>query len=456
MSGDWSLLRRLLVERHWQRYSTFRVRFEEAAARLARETGQPRLARLTVSPRQFDRWVYGEIVSLPRDDACQVLEDLLGRPVHELFATTATPTKSRETPGPLVAAPETATDGVEDLVLAAAEESREHADRLAVAGVDALAVDRLRDQVIALAGEFAVQAPAAVVPRARHLRRLACELLDRTPRPAQARELYLVAGAACGLLASASFDLGHRDAAAAHADAVWTYGGLIGHTGVQAWARGMQALLANWSGRPRQAQQLVSDGLRLAPGGGARVRLHGIEARAWSHLGDRGRTDAAVSAGLSALGDQGEDELHEQIGGEFGFGPARHAWCVSSAYVQLGDGPAAAHHAMRAIALYQQLPPADRTPKAAAAAAADLAAAHLLQAELDGAEDVLRGVLTLPTQHRVESVRLRLTKVATLLRTPKLRGAPAARTLLEGIDAFAAPAALLPRVAGLPSGPLPG
>jgi len=454
MSEDWSVLRRLLVERHWQRYATFRARFEDAAQQVAGETGQPRLARLTVSPRQFDRWMYGEIVSLPRDEARQVLEHLLGRPVHELFATAATPTQPRETSGPSVAAAGTEPDEVEDLVVAAAAEAREHADRLAVAGVDAVAVDRLRDQVIALAGEFAVQAPAAVVPRARHLRRLACQLLDRTPRPAQARELYLVAGPACGLLASASFDLGYRDAAAAHADAVWTYGGLIGHTGVQARARGMQALLANWSGRPLQAQQLAAEGLRLAPDGGARVRLHGIEARAWAHLGDRGRTDAAVSAGLSALGDEGEDELHEQLGGEFGFGAARPAWCVSSAYVQLGDGPAAAHHAARAIDLYHKLAPADRTPKAEAAAA-DLAAAHLLQAEVDGAADALRSVWTLPPQHRVESVRLRLAQVATLLRTLKLRDAPAARTLLDGIGAFSPPKALLPRPGGLTGGLAP-
>jgi len=309
MGDDWSLLRRLLVERHWQRYPAFRAQFEGAARHLARGTGQQRLARLTVSPRQFDRWVYGEIVSLPRDDACQVLEHLLGRPATELFTTAATSTQPQPQPQPQprppAAGPDKAAGQVEDLVLAAAAESREHADRLAVAGVDAVAVDRLRDQVIALAGEFALRAPGAVVPRAQHLRRLTCQLLDRTPRPAQARELYLVAGAACGLLASASFDLGYRDAAEAHADAVWTYGGLIGHAGVQAWARGMQALLANWAGRPLLAQQLSADGLRLAPRGGARVRLHAIEARAWSHLGDRARTDVAVSAGLSALGDRG-------------------------------------------------------------------------------------------------------------------------------------------------------
>lgn len=455
MSDDWSLLRRLLVERHWQRYSTFRAQFEDAARHLARETGQQRLARLTVSPRQFDRWVYGEIVSTPRDDACQVLEHLLGRPATELFTTAATSTQPQGSPRPPGVGSETTAGKVEDLVLTAAAESREHADRLAVAGVDAVAVDRLRHQVLALAGEFAVKAPAAAVPGAQHVRRLACELLDRTPRPAQARELYLVAGAACGLLASASFDLGYRDAAAAHADAVWTYGGLIGHSGVQAWARGMQALLANWAGRPLLAQQLSADGLRLAPRGGARVRLQAIQARAWSHLGDRARTDAAVSAGLSALGDRGEDELHEQLGGEFGFGAARHAWCVSSAYVQLGDGPAATHHASRALDLYQELPAADRTPKAEAAAYVDLAAAHLLQARLDGAEEALRHVLTLQPAHRVESVRLRLTKVAALLRTARLRDAPAARSLLEDIQAFAQPAAMLPG-AGLAGGSAPG
>lgn len=444
MPEQWNLLRRLLVERHWHRYRTFTEHFIEAADQLARDTGQHRLSRLTVSPRQFDRWVYGEIRTLPRDGAQQVLERLLGHPIAELFAVApeAVP-EATPTPQEMWGNGGTDADQIEDLVLAAAVESRGHADRLALDGVDPVAVARLHDEVVALAGEFAMEASIAMLARAERVRRLACQLLDRTPRPAQARDLYLIAGAACGLLAGASFDLGYRDAAAAHADAAWTYGSLIAHSGLKSWARGTQALLANWSGRAVQAQQLVADGLHHAPAGAARVRLHGIQARSWSHLGDRARTASAVAAGLEVLGERGEDELHDGIGGEFAFDAARHAWCIGTAYIQLEDAAAAAHHTQRAIALYHDLPAADRTPKAEAAAYVDLATAHLLQAELDGATEALRKVLTLPSEHRVDGVQRRLAKAADLLRAPSLRDAAIVGGLLEGIENFApAPAKL--------------
>ncbi len=437
MPEDWILLRRLVVDRHWQHYPTFRARFEDTARALARETGDQRLARLTVSPRQFDRWFYGEIKTLPRDGARQVLERLLSRPVVELFTVPAAVAPPAPVPprsdGPTAHAD---PDHVADLVITAAAESREHADNLVANGVDPLAVDRLHHEVVALAAEFARQPPGAVLPRAQRVRRLAHQLLDRTPRPSQARELYLVAGAACGLLAGASFDLGYRDAAAAHADAAWTYGSLIAHDGLRAWARGMQALLATWSGRPLQAQQLAADGLRHAPSGPARVRLHGIAARAWSHLGDPARTSNAVAAGLASVGERGEDDLHDRIGGEFGFDAARHAWCVSSAFVQLGHAPAAAHHARRALALYDELPPGDRSPKAEAAARVDLANAFLLEAELDGAADALRPVLTLHVHHRVDGIHRRLGTATALLTAPRLAHAQVARDLVEGINAF--------------------
>lgn len=450
MSDDWTLLRRLVAEQHWQHYPTFRSQFERAARELAGETGQERLARLTVSPRQFDRWIYGEISTLPRDGARQVLERLFDRRADELFSTEpilmspAQPASSAEP-----ATGESVGDEVEDLVLLAATESREHADRLAVHGVDPVAVARLESEIAVLAGEFATLAATAVLPRAQRLRRLACHLLDRTPRPEQARELYLIAGAACGLLSGASFDLGYRDAAAAHADAVWTYGSLINHDGLKAWARGMQALLANWSGRAFQAQQLAVDGLRHAPAGAARVRLHAIAARASAQLGDPAQTAGSVAAGGAALAERGEDELHDRIGGEFGFSAARQAWCISTAYVQLKDVPAAVHHAERALSLYRDLPAADRTPKAEAGAHVDLATAYLLQGELEGAEEALRWVLALPGEHRVDGVYQRLAKVRALLRATRLQDAATARRLLDSVEAFIAP--VLPLSVGRPA-----
>ncbi|MFF8573171.1 hypothetical protein ACF06L_18365 [Streptomyces sp. NPDC015408] len=82
-----TLLRQLLQQRHLTTHEAFAAQYERAAARLAELDRDPRLASLQVSPRQFDRWYGGELLTLPRPDACRVLEHILGRPMSELFST---------------------------------------------------------------------------------------------------------------------------------------------------------------------------------------------------------------------------------------------------------------------------------------------------------------------------------------------------------------------------------
>jgi hypothetical protein len=82
---------------------------------------------------------------------------------------------------------------------------------------------------------------------------MTARLLEWTRRTEQEDDLHLLIGQACGLLASVSFDLGNRDAATEQARSAWIYGRHIGHHGLCAWARGMQALVAYWSGRPLES-----------------------------------------------------------------------------------------------------------------------------------------------------------------------------------------------------------
>jgi hypothetical protein len=77
-----TLLRVLLVERHWQVYRTFRALFLRAARQLADRENDPTAALLDVSARQFHRWLHG---ARPRPDACRVLESMLGHPIDRLI-----------------------------------------------------------------------------------------------------------------------------------------------------------------------------------------------------------------------------------------------------------------------------------------------------------------------------------------------------------------------------------
>ncbi len=79
-----TLLRVLLTERHWQVFKTFEVKFARAAAELAAQEGEPSLAKVCVSRRQFERWYAGTVKSQPYPDACRVLEHIPEENSHNL------------------------------------------------------------------------------------------------------------------------------------------------------------------------------------------------------------------------------------------------------------------------------------------------------------------------------------------------------------------------------------
>ncbi len=81
-----TLLRTLVTERHWQKYPTFERQFRKAAQMLADEHREPELAKVTVSPRQFERWYAGKVKTEPYPDACRILEFMFGVPVARLLA----------------------------------------------------------------------------------------------------------------------------------------------------------------------------------------------------------------------------------------------------------------------------------------------------------------------------------------------------------------------------------
>ncbi|WP_406300964.1 Tat pathway signal protein (plasmid) [Embleya sp. NBC_00888] len=78
--------RDLVTERGWARYETFDVKFGLARDALAGREREPGLCRIFVAQRTFERWMAGDIKSLPRPQTRRVLEHLLGEPAKSLFA----------------------------------------------------------------------------------------------------------------------------------------------------------------------------------------------------------------------------------------------------------------------------------------------------------------------------------------------------------------------------------
>lgn len=336
------------------------------------------------------------------------------------------------------------------LVVSAAHESREHAGLAGASSLDTATVENLHEEVQRLARSFVYAAPVPLFAQMVRTRNLTYRLLDRTRKPQQTAELYLVAGQLCGLMSSASFDLGYLDAAGEQSRAAFSYGEIIGHGELRAWARGMQAIAALWSGRPQEAIELVRSGQTYASAGTAAVRLFAIEARAWSMLAHEEEVSASVRAAKDARAQAaGTDELHDRVGGEFGFDAARQARCHGSAFLQLEDADQAVEETSHAVQLYAEQPAERRWVVLEAEAHADLAAAYLLQETLDGARDALLPVFSLAPEQRIVGVTQRLDRVRGLLTHRPYRGSAEALALGEQIEAFGANSV----VRALPGGP---
>jgi hypothetical protein len=94
MSSHPTLLKELLVARHWQKYETFCAEYDRVAADIDKRlrTSQP-------SRAQYYRWLSGHLkAGLPYPDACRVLEAMFPEyTAHDLFRPRANSTDAGAT-----------------------------------------------------------------------------------------------------------------------------------------------------------------------------------------------------------------------------------------------------------------------------------------------------------------------------------------------------------------------
>jgi tetratricopeptide (TPR) repeat protein len=326
-----------------------------------------------------------------------------------------------------------------DLINSAAHESGDHASVAETTGIRPVALEQLGSEVIRIARAYPVAPPFSLFADMLRVRNRVYWLLDHTRRPDQQRDLYLIASQICGLLAGVSFDLGQPKAAAEQARATYTYAHLIGHNELRAWADGMLATVAFWSGRPQDAIALVERGRTYTPAGVPTVRLLCIGARAAAYVDDADTTRGAILAAKRARDDaDGRSELHDSIGGNFRFDDARQAFSNGSALLRIGDVKAARQECETAVLLYGQ----DREARRGYAARVDLASTFLLAGDLDGASETLDQVFALAPDKRVATVVKRLNDVSGRLSRPPFRGAQQAILLDERIESFVVDTAL--------------
>lgn len=413
-----TLLKALVNERGWS-YREFESMYRRTARRVLG-------FELTVSEPQFRRWTSGSLTKLPRAEACRVLEEMFGVvPARRLFA----PPEAH-----LAEAP--ATFDLEAEIAMTARDAQTRAGDTAAQSVSDISLDQLREDVITLARSYNAYAPADVFHRAKALREEAETLRDRTAVPTQQQELVILAGKTCALLAASAFDLGALDGAKRLARSAALYGEIARFTPLQAFAGGSLAYIAYFSDRPAEAVRFAQaaqalDGL----GDLARRRLATIEARAFGHLGHEEAAHRALRVSEEPLGSQ-VDDLHDGVGGEFGFTDERLAMSNGSTYLLLGDGRNAEAAAQRALALVEERSTVQQSSPVLGGAAVNLASARLLGGDLAGAAEALELVWSIPTHHRVTGLLERTSRLRHTLTARPFRGAATAAALGERLEDF--------------------
>ncbi|MGW1993242.1 hypothetical protein [Embleya sp. NPDC001921] len=308
------------------------------------------------------------------------------------------------------------------------------------------AIELLHSQMTLVARQYSDRPPMSVFAQARRLRQTAEQMAERTRRPGELADVYLVVSGSTALMASIAFDLGHWPASAHMAKAATSYAELADHRALMAWTLGLQGTLAFWRDDLVESEFLLQRGLDCAPPGRHRFRLRYIASRTYAL-----RDDAASTARVLAEAEddrQGPthvpDPLMDNIQGEFAFDDARAAACAGAAWLQLGNGEQAERYTNTALDLYLAEPEQQRPFSPLNGARIDTAAARLLQGELDGAQEVLSPVFMLSPSHRNTALTGRLDKVRGMLNERRWEPYPEARRLSGAVTEWLAENATAP------------
>ncbi|MFE9687650.1 hypothetical protein [Streptomyces sp. NPDC006285] len=431
--GQRTVLFMLATSRGIRQYRAFKAEYTRVAQQLQDEGHE-----VAPSPaaRHYERLLrFGGVKRGPHAPTARVLEHLFQRPIRDLLCLAPEmpelePEHSTQAPSPPVLD--------ESELLMTARDAASHAGEAAALHLDEMTLDQLHDDLVQLARRYGYTAPAEVYQGATSLLRTAQALLERTRSPEQHTRLYYAAGQASALLAAVSFDLGALTPAVSFARSSAQYGKTIGNGPLQSYAYGMMAFMAFWDGRPSEAVRLAKNAQQFGGlGDTARRRLYAIEARAHGHLRNDDQAQRAIRDAWEQNSGQ-RDELHDDIGGEFGFDDARTAMSNATTCLLLRDAQSAEDAATKALTLLSSLAASEQPIVVSGPAAIDLARARLMRSEVEGAQEALVPVFRVPPNWRSSGMMERLTAARIELTRPEFQGAPAALALAEQIEDFSA------------------
>lgn len=254
----------------------------------------------------------------------------------------------------------------------------------------------------------------------------------------QARELCLLAGTSCLLLAHASQNLGDQDSAIVQLQTAWTLADHADHDDLRAWVKGTAALIAEWSTHRLTALEYTQQALRHTPDGETRIRTAAIEARAAARIGDRNTALAALQELERAREQRTDPDGLTRFGGLLTFPEAKQEYYIGGTYALLGEHELAEHHAAAAIQLYETGPAEQRSYGDEALARLDIVTARIGAGEMEGVGEQLHPILELPANRRIRQLGDAVQRVATLLEDPRFAGSRVVRELADATRGYQA------------------
>ncbi|GIH73031.1 hypothetical protein [Sphaerimonospora thailandensis] len=334
---------------------------------------------------------------------------------------------------------------LQDLVMSAAHESADFISRAEQADVGPHTLEQFHADIARIVITYPNRPVAPTFVEVLHLRDRAFQLLEGRQRPDQARDLYLITGVLCGILANASFDLGNLAAAETQARTARLCAELAGNNWLLTWVGGTQSLIAYWDNRPTDAVTLARSVWDHTPETGTvQVRLAALEARAHARMRDAAAADEALRRADRAREQiRGDDEF----GGMLVFPDAKQSFYGATCQLWLGDSDERRYRdaerlAAAAVIWYEASLPEQRRIGEQCLAMLELAAARLAHGELDGTVEVAQAVLSMGARRRTDSVARRLRQLGNQLARPVHQNASLAIAMREEIETFCrAPAA---------------
>ncbi|WPW26328.1 hypothetical protein P6B95_01910 [Streptomyces atratus] len=295
-----TLFRQMVQERRWTTSETFSTHFAKAGRELAEQTGNRRLGEISVPRRTFDRWMAGEVRSLPQRDTRRILEHLFQQPVAKLFHTSDSKMLMAAVPLPAVRQSSrplaSSQTGMFDDPLSVAAQT----ESLTRSSVDAALLEHFRGQLQGIVDRYETSGPQALAGEARMIRSTLHTLLSGQHLPAVRAELFALTSRAAGLLAYMAVNAGSGPTVAeAYCTEAEVLAKHIGNTQLQMWAAGTRSLSLYYQRRYSEADAAAAAGIEMAPTSHQAIRLLANgRARALARLGDRRGAERAIGKAL--------------------------------------------------------------------------------------------------------------------------------------------------------------